>query len=579
MKINRIEFDNFKSFSRFSINISEINIIVGPNNSGKSTIIGSLRVLDIAIRSAKNAPPTRINIDENTHIGYWIPADRLPISIENIRTNYNDLTSKITFVFSNKNKIEIIFPKDGGCALVPHSRNKAITSRAVFRSEFPINLIIVPVLGPLEHEERLLKEETVNSALSTHRASRHFRNYWRNKLNEFSKFADLISNTWPGMELTPPELDAASGLITMFCRENRIDREIYWTGFGFQIWCQLLTHVSRANQDTIFVVDEPEVYLHADVQRQLLSILKETQSNIIASTHSSEIIAEADPSELILIDKSKLSGERLRNVHGIQRALDVVGSSQNVTLTALARNRRVLFVEGTDDFNLIRRFAKKLGYHELAAGIGITPIPSGGFGSWQKIATLAEGISDALGAPLLIGAIYDRDYYCDEQIDEIQEHLCKKMKFVHIFQSKEIENYLLSLPAIERIISRSHEGGNVKEIEIIMKFIDDFSNAEKDGIFSQRLSKYTEYMRNSSKDSSYFIKNAYSDFHSRWSFLEERLKMIPGKEAIRRLREFSQEKYGVTLTDSKIVSSLHLAEVSAEIVEMIGRLEQFRTMN
>jgi len=35
-----------------------------------------------------------------------------------------------------------------------------------------------------------------------------------------------------------------------------------WVGFGYQIWCQLLTHLSRAAEDSLVVVDEPEVYLH-----------------------------------------------------------------------------------------------------------------------------------------------------------------------------------------------------------------------------------------------------------------------------------------------------------------------------
>ena len=51
-----------------------------------------------------------------------------------------------------------------------------------------------------------------------------------------------------------------------------------------------------------------------------------------------------------MIDKRKQRSERLKNVGGIQRALEAVGSCQNITLTSLAKNRRVLFVEGVDDF-------------------------------------------------------------------------------------------------------------------------------------------------------------------------------------------------------------------------------------
>ena len=60
---------------------------------------------------------------------------------------------------------------------------------------------------------------------------------------------------------------------------------------------------------------------------------------------------------------------------------------------------------------------------ELSSGIGITPLESGGFGSWQRITILAQGIAEALGAPLMIAAVYDRDYFCHEQIEEITQTL------------------------------------------------------------------------------------------------------------------------------------------------------------
>jgi predicted ATP-dependent endonuclease of OLD family len=78
------------------------------------------------------------------------------------------------------------------------------------------------------------------------------------------------------MQIQPPELiDIKNQILAMFCLERRMTRELYWAGFGFQVWCQLLTHVVRAAESTIFVIDEPEIYLHADLQRQLVSIARE----------------------------------------------------------------------------------------------------------------------------------------------------------------------------------------------------------------------------------------------------------------------------------------------------------------
>jgi hypothetical protein len=60
------------------------------------------------------------------------------------------------------------------------------------------------------------------------------------------------------MSICAPEYNYSTGALTMFCLEGRMTREIYWVGFGFQIWCQLLTHLSRATENALVVVDEPE---------------------------------------------------------------------------------------------------------------------------------------------------------------------------------------------------------------------------------------------------------------------------------------------------------------------------------
>jgi hypothetical protein len=354
-----------------------------------------------------------------------------------VQTDYNGAEARVTFQLNNDNTISLIFPESGGCILVPALSSGALTSAAVFKREFPISLVIVPVLGPVEHNEQRRERSTVVSGLSTHRASRHFRSYWHYDPEGFEAFAALVERTWPGMRISAPEYQYGSGVLAMFCLEGRMTRELYWVGFGFQVWCQLLTHLSRATENSLVVVDEPEVYLHPDVQRQLLGIIRDIGADVLLATHSSEIIAEADPSEIVMIDKRRRRGERLKDVAGIQRALEAVGSAQNITLTALAKSRRILFVEGLDDFRLLRRFARRLGLQELSSGTGITPLESGGFGSWERVTILASGIAEALGAPLIIGAIYDRDYFCDEQIAEVEDRLGATLKLARVHERKE----------------------------------------------------------------------------------------------------------------------------------------------
>jgi len=586
VRITSIQFNHFKALAKHHLRLDRLSILVGPNNSGKSTIIGSVRALAAALRAARSRAPERIELPAGRKIGYRINEATLPISLENVHTNYGNEDSSVTFTLNNGNKLHLIFPGTEGCFLVPEVAGETVSSVAKFRRHFPINLTVVPVLGPVEHRELRREKDTVLAWLSTHRASRHFRSYWHYFQDDFDAFAALVSRTWPGMEIQRPEItDVGTGELSMFCLEDRMTRELYWAGFGFQIWCQLLTHLCRAHDSALLVIDEPEVYLHPDVQRQLVSILRDLGPDILLATHSTEIMAEAEPSEIVLVDKRKSSFERLRDIVGVQRAMDAVGSIQNITLTALARNRRVLFVEGEDDFRLLRRFARRLGYTELAAGFGVTPLPSGGFGSWQRITTLAQGIAQALGAQLTIGAIYDRDYFSDEEIANVAAALAGSLRLAHIHPCKEIENYQLVPAALDRALhraigERANRGGGKPEAEVpsAAVLLEAITEPMRDEVQSQLIGRRTTYLRSSGKDVADITRETLSKFSPRWNDLSKRLELVPGKEVLRAFREKVQDMSGVSITDARIVDAMHRDEMSADLCSLLKRIDQFRTI-
>jgi energy-coupling factor transporter ATP-binding protein EcfA2 len=305
MKIKQIEFSNYKAMQQFTLEIGDVNLLVGKNNNGKSTILSAFRILEYALRISNARTPTRVEDAEgNLTIGHHIPEANLPTSIENVHTDYTDVSTSIKFTLENLNSLFLHFPRDGGCVLY-WSAARNIASPAHFRQQFPVNIRTVPVLGPLEQEELLVTDDTVKRAAGTPRAARHFRNYWYRNAERFPEFRDMIESTWPGMSISRPELHAENRRLVMFCAESRIDRELFWAGFGFQIWCQLLTHLAQADKADLIVVDEPEVYLHPDVQRTLLPLLRNIGPAILLATHSAAILAGAETHEILLVDKRK----------------------------------------------------------------------------------------------------------------------------------------------------------------------------------------------------------------------------------------------------------------------------------
>jgi AAA15 family ATPase/GTPase len=53
VRITRVEFENFKALDRYMLSLEQVNIIVGPNNAGKSTVLSAFRALDTALRATK----------------------------------------------------------------------------------------------------------------------------------------------------------------------------------------------------------------------------------------------------------------------------------------------------------------------------------------------------------------------------------------------------------------------------------------------------------------------------------------------------------------------------------------------
>ena len=176
--ITRVEFQNFKAFPRYSFTIDEMNILVGPNNSGKSTILSVFRVLNAGFRRANAKSADAVPGPNGPTFGHFVPIEDLPISLENAHTNYDTSeNAMVTFYLSNGNILILYFPPEGGAILIPMQASRHVKTPSSFRKEFPIKIEAIPILGPLEHREELVEKRTVQRGLVTHRASRHFRNY------------------------------------------------------------------------------------------------------------------------------------------------------------------------------------------------------------------------------------------------------------------------------------------------------------------------------------------------------------------------------------------------------------------
>ena len=447
------KFKNYKALKNYSIALNRFNVLVGPNNAGKSTILGAFRILAEGLRKANARGPELLTLLGKSDWGYKISLQGLPVSTENVFTDYDESEpARITFRLSNKNELNLIFPELGLCVMTCQNTGKPVRSPSDFRRAFPASVGVVPVLGPVEHNELLNQRETARNALLSHRASRNFRNIWFHFPDQFEGFRQTLIATWPGMDIEKPVIDLIDNKQTLFmyCPEKRYPREIYWSGFGFQVWCQMLTHILSAKNDALLLIDEPDIYLHSDLQRQLVRLLQELGPDILIATHSAEIISEADPGDLLVVHKDATSARRVKDPVGLQKVFDALGSNMNPTLTQLAKTKRALFVEGKD-FQILSGLAKRLGLNRVANRADFAVIPVDGYNP-QRVSEFSKGMELTLGTGLAKGVVFDRDYKSDEHVKETLKELHTFTQLAHVHRRKELENYLLVCDPLRRAI-------------------------------------------------------------------------------------------------------------------------------
>lgn len=422
-----VRFQRYKAFRDYSVSRQHFNILVGPNNAGKSTILGAFRILAEAIRKARSRNPVLIPGPDGQTLGYRIDLVHVPVATENVFFDYDDSRpATVRFRISNGNELLLFFPEQDVCYMICETKTRPVTSTSRFKTAYSLSIGFVPILGPVEHNEPLYQKEAARSALLTHHAARNFRNIWYHYPEDFDEFKAMIRSTWPGMDIERPSIDMSHNktLLRMFCPEERIPREIFWAGFGFHVWCQMLTYIVRGKASSLLVVDEPDIYLHSDLQRQLLAILKTLGPDILIATHLIEIITEADPDDLLVINKKYQSGKRIKDPSQLQHVFGILGSNLNPILTQLAKTKRALFVEGKD-FQILSRFARRLKRDQVANRTDFAVIPVEGFNP-DKVRDLTQGIEKTLGTKIVAGVIFDRDYRswkeCKREITSLKKH-------------------------------------------------------------------------------------------------------------------------------------------------------------
>jgi hypothetical protein len=583
--VEKLTLTNFRKFEKFSLKLRSGNVLVGPNNCGKSSILDAFRLLEACFRYTRSKTPTLLQIDgEGIVYGYEIPEKSLPFGIANATHNYSNNDAIVEATLGNGTCGVIRIHPEHQTRFYLRVDGRQPTSSSSFRAAFPISLILVPTLAPLEAEEPYVEDETVQKNSNNRLASRVLRNIWlRRPEEEFDSFRADIESAWPTIQLKKPELVRhnlmASPIVQMYYSENRMDREVQWAGFGFQVWLQIQTHLRRGGMNSTLVIDEPDIYLHPDLQRRLLKDAQSKFGQFVMATHAVEIVNEADAHEVVSVNSEYRTGKRLKTDGDYAALFQYLGSTENVDFARVARAKKVIFVEGKDG-RLLRKIAAKFELKNLAVPHQAPIVQLGGVTEWRRASHAVWAFRKVLDLEVKAFCIFDRDYRDDAEVDKFLA-LAEERDFeCRILDAKEIENYILAPSAIlaaTRARLKARKSDEEIGLEDVLVHLRGITDGLKTLVFSRRLAEALRFAEESGSPiaKTTLIENLTCQFEKAWESQPRRLRLCPGKELFSRLNEKLQEELKISLTETNLVSHLDQADISPFFLKLLKDLDNF----
>lgn len=568
--IESITISNYRCYNYHTIDFKKLTLVVGKNNAGKSTLIESLRLISIAVNKFESSTycdaPKWADLPRIAK-GISPSIKAIEINTENIFHKYGAPPSIIKATFSNNFIVTIFIGESVELFCTLETKPGIFITKKSEASKLNLwQVNILPQITPINKKERVLNRDYVRINLNSDISSLHFRNQLY-LLNEyFPRFCDLAETTWLGLRVLDIETynnNEKVDLLSLMIQDNSFVAEVGWMGHGLQMWLQIMWFLSRINQDELVILDEPDVYMHPDLQRKLIKLLISNYKQVIVSTHSVEIISEVEAENILVIDNNKQKSLFANNVPVVQRILNSIGSIHNLQLTKLWSTKKLLIVEG-EDISILKRLQKTLN-PSIDETFDIIPnFDIGGWGGWNYAKGSSMLLKNTVDKQIKIYCIFDSDYHTKSQIKERIDEAKAINVNIHIWEKKEIENYLIVPTAIIRIIKAETKKNVTITVEDVRNKISEILKENEEDIIDNFATEIQSQNRKLAvttlrKEAKEYI-NSLSD-------------RISGKKLMSELNKWLHLECKVTINPIKLSKNLEKHEINEEIKNIISKID------
>lgn len=556
--IKQLNITNFRCYEQSTINFNGTSILVGRNNAGKSTMIEALKIISSVTRKYKSlrfiAPPEWV--DNEDSYGVSPNVENMNISDRGIFHMYGNPPAIIEAIFSNGTSIKAyvgenleifaIISAEEGC----YVRN----GKEAQKIEIPV-IEVLPQISAVMDTEKIIKKTTVDGNKATRLASRNFRNQLFYYNDAFPMFRNLVEATWEGLKVSPIETAYVNDgqILQFYVRVHNFEAEIAWMGHGLQMWIQTMWFVSQCSANAIVVLDEPDVYMHADLQRRLVRLISPMFSQLVIATHSLEIIEEVTSDCIIPIDSTKRTIKPIGDETPLQCLSKHLGSIFNIDLARIFISNQFIFWGGDDSSRkILSAFQSVLYPQDLHPLISLPKTFIDGWNEWEKVTMLADLFhSNRINMELF--CILNSEYHSLNEIKRLKKDANRYKINLCIWEKKEIENYAIHPDAILKYILHNKRHGVISAEKL---------NNVMYGIAKDMKEDIVQY-------SSETLHKSISEIYQE---NDNSFDIISGKEFFNILSMWTQEEFNITISARQVIPYFLSEEVPSEIRDVINTI-------
>jgi predicted ATPase len=383
--LHYVEIENFKTFSqKIRIELSHPAVIIGPNNSGKTSVIQALSLWDRGVKSwvekkgdtnstkereRYSAGINRLNILE-VPVGetrfFW-NGTRVRQGQENVKLTINlgiEYKGKIVdcpFVFTYRDP-EVIYSR-------PEEPIMKDPELIKYASALHFNMLY-PMSG-IESEETIFHDGWIKKLLGQGQTAQVLRNICyrvaeadsNNGTHDWDKITALMQRLFLVNINRPVLVESRGSIIVVTYKPVNTSTilDISIAGRGLQQVLLILAYIYW-HKNSIILIDEPDAHLEILRQRQIFTLLKKTAqengSQVIIATHSEAILDDAVDTNLTLLFLNG-TADNMADKKDMRNALRTYGIEHYYKAKI---HPRILYIEGSTDIEILRGLASRLGH-------------------------------------------------------------------------------------------------------------------------------------------------------------------------------------------------------------------------